>query len=70
MRCFSENECKTINEAFQEIQTNYENVCQAREQQEHDLNVLKLDKSNVDKEVVEAQVAELLLLHSFVSLKC
>lgn len=58
---FSEIEYKTISEALQELETKYENVCQAREQLEHNLNVLKRDKRNVDKEIVEAQVAELLL---------
>ena len=58
---FSEIEYKTISEALQELETKYENVCQAREQLEQNLNVLKRDKRNVYKEIVEAQVAELLL---------
>ena len=58
---FSKDECKTISEALQEIQVKYENVCQAREELEYDLNVVKQEKRNVDKEILEAQVRELLL---------
>lgn len=61
---FSKDECKTISDALQEIQAKYENVCQAREELQYDLNVVKQEKRNVDKEILEARVRELLLTSS------
>ena len=51
----TKDECKTKGNTLQEMQTKYKNVCQAHEQLQHDLKVVKEDKRNVDNEIVEAQ---------------